>query len=64
MLYFPIPNDSVLIVALSTYMFILPQSGWTPLHISAYKGHLGTVRMLLEDGASVNVEDEASNRCT
>ncbi|EPY40064.1 26S proteasome non-ATPase regulatory subunit 10 [Angomonas deanei] len=31
--------------------------GWTPLHYAADKGHTETVRLLLEEGASVNSKD-------
>jgi ankyrin repeat protein len=32
--------------------------GWTPLHVAAYHGSIGTVRFLIQAGASVNLKDD------
>jgi len=32
--------------------------GWTPLHIAAFKGHAGMVKILLERGARKNIKDK------
>ncbi len=33
-------------------------SGWTPLHVAAYRGHLDFVQLLIERGADVNRADK------
>ena len=39
-----------------------PQSGFTPLHISARKGHLEVARLLLEAGADITAQTLVSGR--
>ena len=36
------------------------QYHWTPLHQAAVKGHISIVKLLLEEGADVNVMDDVS----
>ena len=36
------------------------QDQWTPLHLAAMKGRIGIVKLLLEEGADVNVMDNVS----
>jgi ankyrin repeat protein len=33
-------------------------SGWTPLHLSAYKGNVDTCDILLKSGAEVNAKNK------
>ena len=34
--------------------------GWTPLYISAVKGHVAVVKYLVDHGADVNIQDHMS----
>ena len=36
------------------------QIQWTPLHLAAMEGHTSIVKLLLEEGADVNVMDNVS----
>ena len=37
------------------------QNGMTALHIDAWKGHIETVKLLLENGADINAADNVSH---
>ena len=36
------------------------QYQWTPLHVAAREGHISIVKLLLEEGANVNVMNNVS----
>ena len=36
------------------------QGQWTPLHLAARKGRINIVKVLLEEGADVNIMDDVS----
>nr|WP_223158783.1 ankyrin repeat domain-containing protein [Wolbachia endosymbiont of Pentalonia nigronervosa] len=36
-------------------------NGWTPLHYTAWKGHVNTAKFLVERGANINAKDNISN---
>ena len=41
-------------------LFLSPQSGLTPIHVSAFMGHLNIVLLLLQNGASPDVRNIVS----
>ena len=46
-------------LSMSLFHF-LPQFGKTPLHLASSRGHIDTVRTLIELGANVHSTDDAS----
>ena len=38
------------------------QKGWTPIKIASYNGHSDTVKMLVDNGADVNIADKVRSQ--
>ena len=59
---FPLPSflPSFLLIYFSVYYFL--QDGWTPLHIACYYGHESIVRVLLQNGADPNLQNQVTSR--